>query len=461
MILAAGRRRGLELAVRSQQLQSYLGRDAAKMYMISRSIGSSPSSSLGDTHNTQENAFAPQSPSWQQQTRIYHESPPSRQLKLKVPPKRGIIRAKSSSVNMPLYETPPTSGTAMMRSPKSKRRAQPRQKLSLDPLMETYSKPEFESDYLSDLALSDTTAIDTKPSPISIVDAYYAAKTIDLAPLIISDFAKGSVRRKYNKDSLVLQLSASSDDVSPTDFSNKQSLPSYVAVYRFGSIIFFNVGPREKAKLLECVKRHAFEPVATGFEQRDSFGVRVMPEASRTRVTSEHAIVNKLDLNAVAVISEVMAQSVALDSYNDIVDSLLENFAVVNSKISATNQMDGLDKKMLFSKIAQNNRIFIDLISKLRIKGRSQIAWDQGEYEVIHSGMTTEFDIDDRFELIQFKLDLIQQNSKLFLEVIHHQKSASVEWVIVGLIGVECVLMCLDMSGQGSVMFEYAKKVFM
>ena len=112
---------------------------------------------------------------------------------------------------------------------------------------------------------------------------------------------------------------------------------------------------------------------------------------------------------------------------------------------------------MLFSKIAQNNRIFIDLISKLRIKGRSQIAWDQGEYEVIHSGMTMEFDIDDRFELIQFKLDLIQQNSKLFLEVIQHQKSASLEYIIVVLIGFECVLMCLDMSGQGAVLFESMK----
>ena len=457
---------------------------------------SSPSSSasVGDYANShQDKGFSgvPQSPFWQQQqTRIFHESPPSRQHKLKVPPKKGIIRAKSASVNAlsksHFYEkaTPPfisLNGSGNSKK-SSKRRSQPRQQRQLlddDPLMlhdnysrelpdvygyddeQALSSSSFDPMVLSDQAVAEHAAAveaeGVSAPKISIVDAYYAAKTIDLAPLIISDFSKNAVERKYSKDSLILQLSP------PSSSSDKTSLPSYVAVYRFGPIIFFNVGPREKTKLLESVKRHALEPVAAGFEQRDSFGVCVMPEVSSARtprVTSEHAIVHKLNLSSVSVVSEVMAQSVALDSYNDIVDALLENFAVVNSNIATTSQMDkSLDKKQLFSKIAENNRIFIDLISKLRIKGRSQIAWDQSEYEVIHSGMTTEFDIDDRFELIQFKLDLIQQNSKLFLEVIHHQKSASVEWVIVGLIGVECVLMCLDMSGQGTVMFEFAKEL--
>ena len=51
---------------------------------------------------------------------------------------------------------------------------------------------------------------------------------------------------------------------------------------------------------------------------------------------------------------------------------------------------------------------------------------------------------------IEFKLNLIQQNSKFFLEVLHAQKSNTLEWVIIVLIGFECVLMILDMSGAGA-----------
>jgi uncharacterized Rmd1/YagE family protein len=283
---------------------------------------------------------------------------------------------------------------------------------------------------------------------ISVVEAYYVAKTIDLAPLIMSTLARDAPRKKYTRTHLLIEL--------PSDAAKKRANPSYVAVYRFGSVVFFNVSPRFQIQILEAVKRFAAEPQAKGFEPKDSFGVCVMPSAPRTRVTPEHCIVPELNMNAVAVISEVMAQSVALESYSEIVDSLLDNFGSLNSEISSSSKVE-LDKKLLFSKIAQNNRIFIDLISKLRIKGRSEIAWEKMEYEVIHSGMIKEFELDDRFELIQFKLDLIQENSKLFLEVIQHQKSASLEWIIVVLILFECILMCLEMSGQGSVLFDSIK----
>ena len=69
--------------------------------------------------------------------------------------------------------------------------------------------------------------------------------------------------------------------------------------------------------------------------------------------------------------------------------------------------------------------------------------------------MREEFDIDQRFEHIEFKLNLIQQNAKFFLEVLAHQKSNSLEWIIIVLIMFECVLMCMEMSGVGEVFFAY------
>lgn len=55
---------------------------------------------------------------------------------------------------------------------------------------------------------------------------------------------------------------------------------------------------------------------------------------------------------------------------------------------------------------------------------------------------------------IEFKLNLIQENAKFFLEVMHSQKSNTLEWVIIVLISFECVLMILDMSGWGERMLS-------
>lgn len=83
------------------------------------------------------------------------------------------------------------------------------------------------------------------------------------------------------------------------------------------------------------------------------------------------------------------------------------------------------------------------------------MAWKFVKYEKIHYGMKEEFEIDSRFEQIEFKLNLIQQNAKFFLEVLQSQKSNSLEWIIVVLIGLECVIMCIDMSGMGQTLFQY------
>ena len=84
------------------------------------------------------------------------------------------------------------------------------------------------------------------------------------------------------------------------------------------------------------------------------------------------------------------------------------------------------------------------------IKDRSDTAWHLSQYESLHEQMRQEFDLEDRFKDIEFKLNLIQQNSKFFLEVLHAQKSNTLEWVIIVLIGFECGLMILDMSGAGA-----------
>jgi hypothetical protein len=62
--------------------------------------------------------------------------------------------------------------------------------------------------------------------------------------------------------------------------------------------------------------------------------------------------------------------------------------------------------------------------------------------------------LDDRFENIEFKLNLIHNNAKFFLEVMHHQKANNLEWIIVVLILAECILMCIEMSGFGESFFH-------
>jgi uncharacterized Rmd1/YagE family protein len=284
------------------------------------------------------------------------------------------------------------------------------------------------------------------------VQAIHVAQSINLAQVISKVFATRGVRRMMERLSVVVQLPPEQN------YDDEKQSPRFVAVFRFGSAVFFNVSPRDIADLLWRIKECSKDPYLSGNERKENFCVHVqngIPEEDEV-VTGEYCVVEELNLKAVDVISNVMAQSVALDSYNDTVDELLANFEIINDKVTTgESALTTADRDQMFVAVARNNSIFIEMVSKVGLKDRSDTAWNLSQYENIHDGMKEEFDIDQRFEHIEFKLNLIQENAKFFLEVMSHQKSNSLEWIIIVLIMFECVLMCMEMSGAGPAVFEY------
>ena len=74
-----------------------------------------------------------------------------------------------------------------------------------------------------------------------------------------------------------------------------------------------------------------------------------------------------------------------------------------------------------------------------------QIAWKNPEYAHLWEGLREEFEVEYRFSNLKYKLNLIQDNTKFFLEIMHNQKSNMLEWVIIVLISAEIVVCSMDL----------------
>jgi uncharacterized Rmd1/YagE family protein len=225
------------------------------------------------------------------------------------------------------------------------------------------------------------------------VKSVYAASNINITKVLTSVFGPASktpaLRHTFGKTNIIIQLPpVAVESGSEEEASYNESQPRFVAIFRFGSIVFFNVSTADSSYILEAVKKHSNDPVPRGFERKEHFEIAISPQMEDTAyVNADFATVKELNINNVAIVSTIMGQTVAFDSYNDTVDELLATFASINSNVKKTGNFTAMERETLFKVVAQNNSLFIDMIAKLGIKDRSDTAWNLSQYERLHEGL--------------------------------------------------------------------------
>ena len=62
--------------------------------------------------------------------------------------------------------------------------------------------------------------------------------------------------------------------------------------------------------------------------------------------------------------------------------------------------------------------------------------------------MRADFELEDRFDHLAYKLNLIQTQSKFYLEILQNRKSDTLEWIIILLISMEICVSLYDMYSK-------------
>ncbi|KAG5179001.1 hypothetical protein JKP88DRAFT_264457 [Tribonema minus] len=276
---------------------------------------------------------------------------------------------------------------------------------------------------------------------------------------------------------------------------------SFIVLFKYGSVVFFNMSLEEQECHLAQI-RQVCDPTPLPAKEARSEDLTLkvyehLEDASR--MCEDYTVVRALDLKNVMVISSVMAQTVALDHYASVVDKrygavvALDHYAAdvdVDKRYGAVVALDhytadvdvdkmvmtftelnaGLEtqgvfnkagkhrlfkvssvfdeagKHRLFKLVGQQNTVFMDLVSRLALLEKSDVAWKHAEYYKVWEGLRNEYELKDRFSHLEWKLNLIQRNTKFFLEILHNQKSDNLEWTIIILIAFEIIVSLADMA---------------
>jgi uncharacterized Rmd1/YagE family protein len=289
------------------------------------------------------------------------------------------------------------------------------------------------------------------------IRAVHIARKMDIARLFQQLYTdRFKVTHYLHKDSIVLRLSGSKNNahaglvtgVAPPTLQSVPSISSsssvdttklsvgtggatvtsrratdkWVVYFDYGAVVFFNCDQ----VLVNTLIKHATRFCSDVFEMRgheeEMLLVGDPAQHKWSTLVENNVLVREIDHINVHVIAGVLSQTVALEFYERQCETILSEFEKLNTDVEKKGPRGALfgreneQTKRLFKIVASNNTLLIDLVSKLRVIDRKRPgdpAWSQTRYHNMWESLLEEFELQERFQNLNFKLELIQHNTKV------------------------------------------------
>ncbi|KAJ8433237.1 hypothetical protein Cgig2_023189 [Carnegiea gigantea] len=228
----------------------------------------------------------------------------------------------------------------------------------------------------------------------------------------------------------------------------------YMVVFQYGSAVLLNVEDHEVDLFLNIARRHASGLLKEEDMRKDDYTVKEKPElVEEMQGGADYMVLKHLDIDGIRIIGSVLGESIALEYSESQVDSKVKEFADINREMEMTGNFN-MHRKKLFQLVGAANSILADIILKVGLFDRSEIAWREAKYAQIYEYLREEYEVAQRFGNLQIKLKFVEHNIHFLQEVLQNRKSDLLEWCIIILLSIENVISLYEIirnSTAGSV----------
>ena len=185
------------------------------------------------------------------------------------------------------------------------------------------------------------------------VKAYYIARGIDYMNIFrIKDHMYQPYRQEYQSKFMKVIIDST---------QNK-----YVVLFKYGSVVFFNIPEEEHVNHLKSIGEVAVNPIFASDQHTENYKIILTENLDKpSMIKNDHVNIRTLDANNITILSTILAQTVALDYHAVAVSNLLDRFTDMNINIRDTGNFHDLRPNELHKLIASNNTIITSVLSEV------------------------------------------------------------------------------------------------
>lgn len=213
-----------------------------------------------------------------------------------------------------------------------------------------------------------------------------------------------------------------------------------LAVFEYGTVVFFNFELLECESLIASLKPCAHRPNKE--MGKDEFTLSLAGRGKRPEGTDELTI-KEFNRDTYLVVAIVLSRSVALEYYERLVGQSLAALEQTMAALARQGKIRRTETD-LARQVGEALLIEHELVYYVEVFDDPDIVWDVGAgIDQLYRELKREFDLDDRAKAIQQKVSLISRWSTFVISRLEAHRSRVLEWIIIVLIFSEIVLVLL------------------
>ena len=214
----------------------------------------------------------------------------------------------------------------------------------------------------------------------------------------------------------------------------------YVVLTKFGTATFWNVPQKTTRDFIKEIK-----PFVENFRTKPSYSdtLKVYVGAQTEKIVANEIYLTNIDNQKIQIISYVSSQSVALERYEDEIEKRLASLGDVIESLKS-GQWKNFEEKEILKQIGNILAVKKATISHLSLIDKPDTTWEREEIEKLYNRLYFEYELQDRFDILNEKIKFLSENDKILLDFISSKKSDFLELIMVILILVELAIFVFD-----------------
>jgi len=212
----------------------------------------------------------------------------------------------------------------------------------------------------------------------------------------------------------------------------------YLFLFDFGVVVFWNFSDLDEKLIIKKLDKYLINRFESSEVLKDFMLFK--PEISEVSKIEENTIFMSSDEpDEKFAHAYAFAQSLKLEVFEKKVSKTIEDTEDIPKSLATSGEIN-LSQRKVYKMIGN---IFMLRSSVNLLSGMLDVPdcfWDTPIWESVYTKGRNYYDIEDRIDIINNRLDLIKELYDMLNDDLHNKHTSNLEWIVIGLIVVEVLV---------------------